>query len=452
MIIAKFGGTSVGDAAAIRRLVAIVAARRPEDVVVVVSALARVTDALLGLEGLTAVTLKDRVESIVARHRSVAEELDLPSDAFDQIKTDATALTRQLGNRDEPRWVPADRDSVASRGELWSSRLVVAALVQAGVPAAWVDAREVIVTDDTFTQATPVPDEILERAARVIRPIVERAVVPVTQGFIGATPDGRTTTLGRGGSDYTASLLGRALTVSRVEIWTDVDGLLSADPRIVPNAGLLSEASYHEAAELAAFGAKVLHPATQGPLAEVGIPCWVKNSFAPDRPGTKIVAGVRPTPTVASPVRAIACKKGITVINLRAPHRLGAVEFLGSLFGVFSRHRVAVDVLASSEVNVSVTVEQSSGLDALVEDLERIGTVTLYQRRAIVAVVGIDLRGAKGLAARLFGAVHEVNVEVISQGASEINVTFVVREEDGDTAVRALHREFIEDGQGGQGG
>jgi aspartate kinase len=444
MIVAKFGGTSVGDAAAIRRLVGIVATRRAEGVVVVVSALARVTDALLALETHHGGAVREHVAAITARHRAVAADLGLAENALTSIEADAAGLAAELAARPESRWSPAERDAVASRGELWSSRLVTATLIAGGVPATWVDAREVIATDDRFTEATPRTDEIEARANQIIRPIVARGDVPVTQGFIGRAPDGRTTTLGRGGSDYTASLLGRALNVERVEIWTDVDGLLSADPRIIPNARLLPEASYHEAAELAAFGAKVLHPATQRPLAEAGIPCWVKNSFAPDRSGTKIVAGARPGAVGASPVRAIACKKGITVINLRAPHRLGAVEFLGSLFGIFARHQVAVDVLASSEVNVSVTVEASGRLEGLLTDLGRIGTVTTYPQRAIVAVVGIDLRGSRGLSGRLFGAIRDVNVEVISQGASEINVTFVVREEDGDIAVRALHREFLE--------
>jgi aspartate kinase len=445
MIVAKFGGTSVGDAAAIRRLVRIIADRRADQPVVVVSALSKVTDALLRLEHVTSPEARSQeLRTIVERHETLARELELGDAATTRIREDAQSLDHWFTARPDGPWTPADRDLIASHGELWSSRLVTTALERAGLPAVWIDARHVIATDSQFTQAAPNEDEIRRRAERVIVPVVESGSIPVTQGFIGATADGQTTTLGRGGSDYTATLLGAALHASRVEIWTDVDGLLSADPRIVPNARLLTEASYHEAAELAAFGAKVLHPSTQLPLTEAGIPCWVLNSFAPERPGTRILAGARPTAGFGSPVRSIAWKKGITVINVRAPRLLGAVGFLQQLFGVFAKHGVSVDVLASSEVNVSVTIEEQTGIAELVEDLERLGAVTVFEGRAIVAVVGVDLRGTRGLSGRLFSALRDVNVEVISQGASEINISFVVKEEDGPAAVRALHREFFD--------
>lgn len=443
MIVAKFGGTSVGDAAAIRRLAAIVSARRSESPVVVVSALSKVTDQLLGLESVESAGFDPALERIIERHAALARELELPDAPLQRIREDAASLAQWNRARGTGPWSPAERDLVVAHGELWSSRLVTAALERAGVPAGWVDARHVIITDPAFGQAAPRMSSIRNRAARVLGPILEQGAVPVTQGFIGATQDGQTTTLGRGGSDYTASLLGAALGAERVEIWTDVDGVLTADPRIVPNVRLLPEASYAEAAELAAFGAKVLHPATQLPLIEAGIPCLVLNSFAPERPGTRIVAGARPAPLGDSPVRAIAWKKGITVVNVRAPRRIGAVEFLHQLFGVFARHDVAVDVLASSEVNVSVTVEQAAVTSELIGELEALGTVTLFEGRAIVAVVGQELRGTRGFSARLFGAVRDLNIEVISQGASEINVTFVVLEEDGVRAVRALHQEFF---------
>jgi len=442
MIIAKFGGTSVADAAAIKRLVSIIASRREERPVVVVSALAGMTDALLDLEHAGA-TIEPRLTAILERHRTVAAELALPAAVIGRIEDDVLALRQWLLVRTGSPWRPFESDHVVSHGELWSSRLVAAALEAAWVASTWVDARHVVVTDTRFTKAAPQFDEIRRRARQIILPPTDTGIVPVTQGFIGATADGQTTTLGRGGSDYTASLLGAALDAARVEIWTDVDGILSADPRIVPDAHLLAEASYHEAAELAAFGAKVLHPATQSPLVDAGIPCWVLNSFAPERPGTRIVAGARPTFVGNSPVRSIAWKRGITIINVRAPRRLGAVEFLQQLFGVFANHGVAVDVLASSEVNVSVTIDGSSERTGLLRDLQNLGTVTVLDGRAIVAVIGVDLRGSRGLSARLFHAVRDVNIEVISQGASEINVTFVVREEDGPAAVKALHREFF---------
>ncbi|MBL8988715.1 MAG: aspartate kinase, partial [Gemmatimonadetes bacterium] len=330
MIVSKFGGTSVGDAAAIRRLAGIVAARQPERPVVVVSALSKVTDALLDLERApdhAAVTA--RLAALRDRHRTVATDLGLDGAATEQLERDLVALDAWVTPRIGHAWSAADRDFLVSHGELWSSRLVTAALAAQELPAVWFDARRVIATDSQFGQAVPNPAEIRRRAARLIAPILDGNEIPVTQGFIGSDAEGWTTTLGRGGSDYTASLLGAALDAARVEIWTDVDGILTADPRLVPDARRLPEASYHEAAELAAFGAKVLHPATQLPLVEAGIPCWVLNSFAPDREGTRIVAGARPAPiTATSPVRSIAWKKGITVINVRAPRSFEAVGFL----------------------------------------------------------------------------------------------------------------------------
>ena len=445
MIVSKFGGTSVGDAAAIRRLAGIVAARQPERPVVVVSALSKVTDALLDLERAPDhAAVAARLAALRDRHRTVATDLGLDGAATEQLERDLVALDAWVTPRIGHAWSAADRDFLVSHGELWSSRLVTAALAAQELPAVWFDARRVIATDSQFGQAVPNPAEIRRRAARLIAPILDGNEIPVTQGFIGSDEEGWTTTLGRGGSDYTASLLGAALDAARVEIWTDVDGILTADPRLVPDARRLPEASYHEAAELAAFGAKVLHPATQLPLVEAGIPCWVLNSFAPDREGTRIVAGARPAPiTATSPVRSIAWKKGITVINVRAPRSFEAVGFLQQFFTIFARHGISVDVLASSEVNVSVTIDDAARLPALIADLESLGAVTVFDRRAIVAVVGVDLRGARGLSARLFNAVKDVNIEVISQGASEINITFVVKEEDAPTAVRALHREFF---------
>ena len=437
MIVCKFGGTSVGDATAIQRLVEIVRARHDQQPLVVVSALAKVTDSLTGLAS------GESIDPIVDRHQAVADGLGIADEVMPRIRDDARGLAQWLRARGNRPLSAMDLDHLMSHGEIWSSRLVVAALSNAKLAAEWVDARHVVITDGTPAKATPNPALIAERAGRVIAPLIAEGRIPVTQGFIGATESGQTTTLGRGGSDYSASLLGAALGAERVEIWTDVDGLLTADPRIVPEAMLLLEASYDEAAELAAFGAKVLHPATQLPLIEAGIPCWVKNSFAPERPGTHILAGAVPSPIGASPVRSIAWKKGITVVNVKAPRRLGAVEFHQNLFAVFARHQIVVEILASSEVNVSVTIEDASRLAALTADLADLGQVTVFSRRAIVAVVGVDLRGTRGFSARLFNAVKEVNIEVISQGASEINLTFVVQEDEGPAAVRALHDEFF---------
>jgi aspartate kinase len=447
MIVAKFGGTSVADAAAIRRLAGIVRSRAAARPVVVVSALANVTDVLLGLRAAVhagdGAAVDATLGALVERHAAIAYELGGGQDVMPAITQDAAALRRELGAALGRMLRPAELDALAGHGELWSSRLVAAALEGAGLAATWVDIRPIMVTDDRFGRAAPNMPALTGRARECLRPLVDAGQVPVTQGFIGATADGTPTTLGRGGSDFTAALLGAALEVERVEIWTDVNGLMTADPRIVPSARTLRAASYEEAAELATFGAKVLHPATAQPLVRAGIPIVVLNSTHPDDPGTIIEPSAELERMGDSPVRSISWKRDITVVNVRAPRMLGAYGFLRTMFEVFERHEVVVDVLASSEISVSLTVEDRTRLDPVVRDLGDLGEVWVEDHRAIVAVVGIGIRSTPGLAARLFRAVQPANVEVISQGASAINMTFVVREQDGPDVVRRLHQEFF---------
>jgi len=447
MIVAKFGGTSVADGAAIGRLIGIVRSRTPDRPVVVVSALARVTDGLLELATMVHAgdgpALDAAIAALVDRHAAAAHEHSGAAQALPAIAEDAAALRRDLGAALGRMLRPAELDALAGRGELWSSRLIAAALEAAGLAATWVDIRPIMVTDDRHGRATPYMQALTDRARECLRPLVDAGRIPVTQGFIGATVGGTPTTLGRGGSDFTAALLGAVLEVERVEIWTDVNGLMTADPRIVPSARTLRAASYEEAAELATFGAKVLHPATAQPLVRSGIPIVVLNSTRPDDPGTTIEPSAELERMGDSPVRSISWKPGITVVNVRAPRMLGAYGFLRAMFEVFERHEVVVDVLASGEVSVSLTVEDRTRLDAVVRDLGELGEVWIEHHRAIIAVVGIGIRATPGLAARLFRAVQPANVEVISQGASAINMTFVVREEDGPDIVRRLHQEFF---------
>ena len=449
MIVCKFGGTSVADAGAIRRLSSIVAARAEQRPLVVVSALGGVTDALLSLAGTvytgTREELAAAVDALVRRHEEVAAELQGAAPVAQAVRDDAEALMVSLAAAMGRRLRPPEVDHLVGHGELWSSRLVAAAMAGAGLPSAWVDIRPLMVTDDRFGRATPYVQVLNTRARDCLGPILEERLVPVTQGFIGATPDGVPTTLGRGGSDFTAALLGAALGAAKVEIWTDVDGLMTADPRIVPTARTLSAASYEEAAELATFGAKVLHPATAMPLVREGIPIVVLNSRRPQLPGTIIEPTAELERMGDSPIRSISWKRGITVINVRAPRMLGAYGFLRAMFEVFERHEVVVDVLASGEVSVSLTVEDRARLEPVVRELSELGEVWIEDRRAIVSVVGIGLRTTPGLASRIFRAVPPANVEVISQGASAINMTFVVREEDGPGVVRRLHQEFFGD-------
>jgi aspartate kinase len=447
MIVCKFGGTSVAEAPAITRLIDIIRTRAHERPVVVVSALARVTDTLLGLgrrAGLAdEAELEAGVATLLQRHEAVARELPETVLAMEEITDDAAALLQELGCIRRRVASPAELDAFAARGELWSSRLVAAALTGAGLPTSWVDVRPLMITDDRFTRATPYTQVLNSRARDCLRPLLDAGRIPVTQGFIGSTASGAATTLGRGGSDFTAALLGAALGAARVEIWTDVNGLMTADPRIVPDARTLSAASYEEAAELATFGARILHPATALPLVRSRIPILILNSNHPEQPGTTIEPEAQLDQVGDSPIRSISWKQGITVINIRAPRMLGAFGFLRALFEVFERYETVVDVLASGEVSISLTIEDRSRLEPLLRDLGDLGEVWIEEHRAIVAIVGIGLRNTPGLAARVFNAVWPANVEIISQGASAINMTFVVREEDGPDVVRRLHQEFF---------
>jgi aspartate kinase len=447
MIVAKFGGSSVADAPAVARLIDIIRRRVPEQPLVVVSALAGVTDALLGLarraETDDIESIDTAFTSLLDRHEEIARTLPGAAPALDPILADAEHLRRDLVNLRDRAATPAQLDSIAARGELWSSRLVAAALAGAGVSAVWADIRTIMITDNRFTRATPYVQVINQRSRECLQPLCAAGKIPVTQGFIGSTATGAATTLGRGGSDFTAALLGAALEAERVEIWTDVDGLMTADPRIVPSARTLTAASYEEAAELATFGAKILHPATALPLVRAGIPIVILNSRHPERTGTTIEPEAVIEQIGDSPIRSISWKQGITVINIRAPRMLGAYGFLRAMFEVFERHETAVDVLASGEVSVSLTIEDRSRLNQLTRDLGELGEVWIEEHRAVIAVVGIGLRNTPGLAGRVFNAVWPANVEVISQGSSSINMTFVVREEDGPDVVRRLHREFF---------
>jgi aspartate kinase len=448
MIVMKFGGTSVGSGEALARVAGIVAASRARRPVVVVSAMAGVTDLLLqaaaraGAGDLTgALTILDRLrerhDAAIAAGVPASPARDVARDRFAthaaelSLMLEALALLRERG--------PKADDAVSAYGELWSSEILAQALVARDVPGVHVDARRVMITDATFGRAAPDRATIAERVRALADGEWSVDCIPVLQGFVGATPDGLPTTLGRGGSDYTAALLGAALDAEEVEIWTDVDGLMTADPRIVPGARTLAEATYDEAAELAYFGAKVLHPATVLPLVERGIPVRIKNSLRPDHPGTAVTGRAAP----GGGVRSIASKRGVTTLALRAPRMLGAHGFMRAMFEVFDRHGAAVDVVTTSEVSVSLSLEQATPSPALLADLQRLGDVTTYPDRAVVCVVGEGLRETPGVAARIFRAVGPANIEMISQGASEINVTFILQDADAPDAVRRLHAEFF---------
>ncbi len=450
MIVQKFGGTSVEDAAALRRLSGIVrgAHARGENPVVVVSAMGHTTDRLVA--ALARAAAGDERE---AKRILIDEVARVTLTATGEIfgagarEVDAalaplfTELDRMAGAVAVLRSVPPEaRDHFLAQGELISSLVVSRVLARDGLPAVWVDARDVLVTDAHFARAHPAFEATAACARQRLGGPAGRGEIPVVAGFVGAAADGRTTVLGRGGSDYSAAIFGACLDASVVEIWTDVDGMMTADPRIVPQARVLETLSAAEASELAYFGARVLHPSTLAPAVEKGIPVRVRNARNPEGPGTEIRAGA---PAVTEDVRSIACKRGIATVDISTSRMLLAAGFLRTIFDVFARHETAVDMVSTSEVSVSVTVDEVDRLSEIRAELEAVADVEVAGGRAIVCLVGENLKFTAGIAARIFRAVEDVNVLMISQGASRRNVSFVVAEEDVDRTVRLLHDEFF---------
>jgi aspartate kinase len=318
--------------------------------------------------------------------------------------------------------------------------LLAAVLTQREVKAQQVDARRCIITDEEHTSAAPLITESLTHTQNELIPVLEDGIVPVLGGFIGATRKGATTTLGRGGSDYTAALLGALIAAREIQIWTDVSGVLTADPRVVPNAYTVERLSYSEAAELAYFGAKVLHPKTIQPAIENSIPVRICNSRIPEAAGTLVGPQAETSPRT---IKAIAHKTGVTVMQITSARMLGAYGFLRALFEVFDRHRTVIDVVTTSEVSVSLSLDEAVELPAIVAELEVFGTVKVEKRQATICVVGEGLRGTPGVAARVFSTISDINVSLISQGASSINFTFVVDERRVHEVVTRLHEEFF---------
>lgn len=450
-LVMKFGGTSVQDAAAIRRLAGIVrghAARRP---VVVVSALSKVTDELSALArmaegGEVTAEMEARISALINRHGREADTL-VTGEALDRLHGELAAALREIPLLLEvmaahPGTRRPLRDELLSWGERLSSHLVAAALRTDATASRWVDARQCIRTTEEHGRAEPLMDDTRQAVRAALGPALAAGEVPVLGGFVGATPGGATTTLGRGGSDFSAALVGASLDAAEIQIWTDVSGFMTADPRVVPSARGIPRLTYAEAAELAYFGAKVLHPRTLHPAVERGIPVRVCNSMAPESASTLIdAAGSTPA---AAGVKAVAHKTGITIVRITSARMLGASGFLRAIFEAFDRHGIAVDVVATSEVSVSLTVDQPDRLPNAVRDLQPLGQVDVEGGYAIVCVVGEALRATPGIAARVFGALAGINVALISQGASGINLTFAVHEQDAPTAVRLLHRESLE--------
>ncbi len=447
MIVMKFGGTSVESAQAIERVANIVKARKDRKPIVVVSAMGKTTNKLLALAN---AAIAGRREEYIRQLHNLRDfhsrearlvvplahraELDRTLDEHFQELTELVKGLAVIGEL-----TPRSIDAISSYGERLSSYIVALAFEHFGLPAAHFDSRKVIVTDRRHTQAAPIFAETYRRLAATLPPLASEKVV-VMGGFIGATEDGVTSTLGRGGSDFTAAIVGAGVNAEEIQIWTDVDGMLTADPTIFPGGHRVKIISFAEAAELAYFGAKVLHPATVIPAVERNIPVLILNSRRPDVPGTLLVAHAV---ACANIVKSIACKRRITLVNIHSSRMFMAHGFLRRIFEIFDRHETSVDMIATSEVSVSLTIDDTARMARIVEELSEFSEVSTEPDQAIVCLVGENIRYTPGVASRVFQSLEGVNIRMISQGASLLNLSVVVAETDLRSAVESLHNEFF---------
>jgi aspartate kinase len=447
MIVYKFGGTSLADAERIRHAAGLVRdCEGPR--VVVVSAMAGVTNHLveLALEAIADAETEVawRLNALRVRHEEVAGGLLGDTPEFDTVLNGidaafirlAAAAGTQAGDPDEARRTV---DDVTSIGEDLSALLVAGALNQSGLDAVVIDARTVVRTDDSFGAAIPMDEETTQLVREVIEPLLDDGKVPVLQGFVGATAEGVTTTLGRGGSDFTAAIVGAALGASEVLLWTDVDGVLTAEPSDVEGAVVLPELGYEEAVELAYFGARVIHPAAAKHAAARDVSLTVRNTRRPEHPGTLIRHDTRR----ATGVRAVAHKPAVTLIKVRSRPMFMAYGFLARVFDVLARYRLPVDLVATSHTSTAFTLDSGEGLGGVEEELGRFAEVEVVPDLATVSVVGHGLLQEPGITMRVFSALGATPVRLISQ-ASDVCLSLVVASEDAGAVVSRLHAELIE--------
>jgi len=452
----KFGGTSVGDVAAFERVFNVISTQIERRPVVVVSAMTKVTDALLAAFDIAkkgdSAEAFDSLEQHFNRHIEVSDhfigtgsDADRPSVQTQSFMAELDFVRGELSDllmRVKRRSLPLQmlKDAIVSYGEQLSSRLLAEVLKAKGINARQVDARRLIVTDDEYGAAQPLITETNDLVKLELEPLIAAGEVPVMGGFIAANRGGETTTLGRGGSDYSAALVAAALGASELQIWTDVTGVMTCDPRICQNARTIPVLSYEEAAELAYFGAKVLHPKTIKPAVDNSIPVRVCNTGEPDEMGTMVLADSAETP---NKIKSIAHKKNITILRITSARMLGSYGFMSALFQVFERFRTVIDVISTSEVSVALTLDNTAELDKIVTELERLGDVEIEPGYGVVCVVGAGLRDSHGLAARVFSTIDDVSIALVSHGASSVNLTFVVKEDLVADVVRRLHRELF---------
>ncbi|MCO5249952.1 MAG: lysine-sensitive aspartokinase 3 [Candidatus Kapabacteria bacterium] len=447
MIVKKFGGTSVKDDIAILRVIDICKNEKSNSVVVV-SAFSGVTNSLIELFDAAKANNTARattiIEELKSRHINTAQKLNCSARTIEFINSTLNRLNLILDALVIIReFTPRSNAVFLATGEILSSYIIADAFSQFGMSIKHIDSRELIFTEEKFIDAEVDLNKTREMTAIQIFEAfnTEKVQFCVCGGFIASTLSGQTSTLGRGGSDYTAALIAQSLKAERLEIWTDVDGILTSDPRKVPNTKLIREISYDEAAELAFYGAKVLHPKTIFPAVEAEIPVFVLNSFKPENTGTKIIAHS----SWKNRIKAIAFRENVTVINVTSNRMLGTFGFLANVFDIFKKHQIPIDLVATSEVSISMTVDNGPSLDAAIKELEKFSNVEVFPGKAIISAVGDGIRNESGIAARFFGALTGINISMISFGASEVNLSIIVDAIDTEKAVNMLHKEFFND-------
>lgn len=449
MIIMKFGGTSVANFEAITRTIFIIGGKLDQKPVVVVSALSKVTDLLYRISDAAAsrnvTETKELLSQLRQRHVDLAAELLAQS----MMKDEAIAKVNALCDALESIAMAvcslgelSDRNKaiIISNGEYLSSTIIAYAMNSKGIRTKWVDARGMMVTNNSYLKAEPDMAAIVEKVPGVVADAYEGMDAIITQGFVGVTRDGEPTVLGRGGSDYSASLIGMAVDAERIEIWTDVDGVRTADPRSVKNTKYLEKISFEEAAEMAHFGAKVLHPLTIEPAVKKNIPIYVLNSMNPSGKGTAILRNE----LIEDGVKSVSFKENIKVINIFSTRMINTSGFLRRVFEIFSESKVSVDLISTSEANISVTVDASQNIDPVVAELSEFADVIVDDDKSQVSVIGKNIVRLNGMLKKTFTPLKKCNVYMISQGASFVNISFVVDREELSEVVQDLHDHLFD--------
>ena len=449
MLVMKFGGTSVANFEAITRTIFIIGGKLDKKPVVVVSALSKVTDLLYRISDAAASRNEAETRELLAqlrkRHTDLAGELLAQS----ILKDEAVAKVNEIcDNLDSIAMAVcslgelSDRNKaiIISNGEYLSSTIIAHAMNSKGIRTKWVDARSMMVTNNSYLKAEPDMTAIMERVPGVIADAYDGVDAVITQGFIGVTKDGEPTVLGRGGSDYSASLIGMAVDAERIEIWTDVDGVRTADPRKVQNTRYLEKISFEEAAEMAHFGAKVLHPLTIEPAVRKSIPIYVLNSMNPSGKGTAILRNE----FIEDGVKSVSFKENIRVINIFSTRMINTSGFLRRVFEIFSESKVSVDLISTSEANISVTVDAAERIEPVVEQLSEFADVIVDNDKSQVSVIGKNIVRLNGMLKKTFTPLKKCNVYMISQGASFVNISFVVDREELSEVVQDLHDHLFD--------